>query len=220
VLVSEGMRVGILGSGGVGRALGTAFAEHGHAVTIGSQSPDKPELIEWRKATGRAAATATFAETARTSDLLALCCLGTAVDAVIDLAGPAHFDGKVLIDVTNPLDFSKGMPPTLFVGRDDSLGERVQRKLPKARVVKCFNIVPSSLMGHPQLPGGTPDMIIAGNDAAAKTEVTEILRSFGWSGAIDLGGIEGARWLEGLVGLWIRVVMAVGSYQVAFKVVR
>jgi 8-hydroxy-5-deazaflavin:NADPH oxidoreductase len=214
------MRVGVLGSGGVGQALGSAFAEHGHAVTIGSQTPDKPELVEWRRVTGRGAATATFAETARSSEVLVLCCLGTAVDAVIDLAGPGYFDGKLLIDVTNPLDMSHGMPPGLFVGTTDSLGERVQRKLPKARVVKCFNIVPNSVMGHPQRPGGPPDMIIAGNDAAAKTQVTEILRSFGWNGAIDIGGIEGARYLESLVGLWVRVAIALGDFQVAFKVVR
>jgi 8-hydroxy-5-deazaflavin:NADPH oxidoreductase len=214
------MRVGILGSGDVGRALGTAFAEHGHQVTIGSKSPEKPELRAWKEATGRGAATGTFAEAARSGEVVLLGCLGTAVDAVIDLAEPSNFDGKLLIDVTNALDFSKGMPPGLFVGTTDSLGERVQRKLPKARVVKCFNIVPNSLMGHPQLPGGTPDMIIAGNDAAAKAQVAEILRAFGWNAPIDIGGIEGARWLEAMVALWIRVAGALGSYQVAFKVVR
>jgi len=214
------MRVGILGSGDVGRALGTAFAEHGHQVMIGSKTPGKPELTTWKQATGRGAATGTFAEAARSGEIVVLCCLGSAAEAVIDLAGPPHFDGKLLIDVTNALDFSKGMPPGLFVGTTDSLGERVQRKLPTARVVKCFNIVPNSLMGHPQLPGGTPDMIIAGNDAAAKAQVTEILRSFGWNGAIDIGGIEGARWLEAMVALWVRVAAAVGTYQVAFKVVR
>jgi 8-hydroxy-5-deazaflavin:NADPH oxidoreductase len=214
------MRVGILGSGDVGRALGTAFAERGHSVTVGSKTPEKPELVAWKKATGPNAATATFAEAARSGEILVLCCLGSAVDAVIDLAGSAHFDGKLLIDATNALDFSKGMPPGLFVGVTDSLGERVQRKLPKARVVKCFNIVPNPVMAHPQLPGGMADMIIAGNDAAAKTQVTEILRSFGWSGAIDIGGIEGARWLEAMVPLWVRVASAVGTFQVAFKVVR
>jgi 8-hydroxy-5-deazaflavin:NADPH oxidoreductase len=214
------MRVGILGSGGVGQALGTAFAERGHQVTIGSKTPEKPELVAWKRATGHDAATATFSETARSGEIVVLCCLGSAADAVIDLAGPSNFDGKLLIDVTNALDFSNGMPPGLFVGVTDSLGERVQRKLPKARVVKCFNIVPNSVMAHPQLPGGTADMIIAGNDAAAKTQVTEILRSFGWSGAIDIGGIEGARWLEAMVPLWVRVASAIGNFQSAFKVVR
>jgi 8-hydroxy-5-deazaflavin:NADPH oxidoreductase len=219
-LVNAGMRVGILGSGDVGRALGTAFAEHGHQVTLGTRTVDKPELLAWKQATGRGATIGSFAEAARSGEVLVLCCLGTAVDSVIDLAGPAHFDGKLLIDATNALDLSRGMPPGLFVGLTDSLGERVQRKLPKARVVKCFNIVPNPVMAHPQLAGGTADMIIAGNDAAAKSQVTDVLRSFGWSGAIDIGGIEGARWLEALVPLWVRVAAAVGSYQVAFKVVR
>ncbi|HTW77640.1 MAG TPA: NAD(P)-binding domain-containing protein [Thermoplasmata archaeon] len=214
------MRVGILGSGAVGRALGTAFVEHGHEVTIGSQHTEKDELVAWRRASGPSARTATFAETARQGELLALCCLGEAVDAVIELAGPDHFDGKVLIDVTNPLDFSKGMPPGLFVGLTDSLGERVQRRLPRARVVKCFNIVPNARMGHPERHGEKPDMILAGNDPAAKAQVTEILRSFGWSGAIDIGGIDSARWLEAMVPLWVRVATALGSYDVAFKVVR
>ncbi len=213
------MRVGILGSGDVGRALGSAFAEHGHQVTIGSRTPNKPELVAWAQATAHGAATATFADAANSGEVLVLCCLGTAVDAVIDLAGPAHFEGKLLIDVTNALDFSKGMPPGLFVGTTDSLGERIQRKLPKARVVKCFNIVPNPVMGHPQLKGGTADMIIAGNDAAAKGQVAEILRSFGWDGAIDIGGIEGARWLEGLTALWVRVAMARGNFGLAFKIV-
>jgi 8-hydroxy-5-deazaflavin:NADPH oxidoreductase len=214
------MRVGILGSGDVGRALGTAFAERGHQVTIGSRTPGKPELVAWAKATGHGAATATFAEAGQSGEILVLCCLGSVTDAVIDLAGPEHFEGKLLIDATNALDFSHGMPPGLFVGLTDSLGERVQRKLPNARVVKCFNIVPNAVMAHPQLPGGTADMIIAGNDAAAKTQVTEILRSFGWGGAIDIGGIEGARWLEAMVPLWVRVASAVGTYRSAFKVVR
>jgi 8-hydroxy-5-deazaflavin:NADPH oxidoreductase len=214
------MKVGVLGSGDVGRALGTAFAEHGHAVTIGSKTPNKPELAEWKKKVGRGAATGTFAEAASSGEIVALCCAGTAVDAVLDLAGPVNFNDKLLIDVTNPIDASKGMPPGLFVGTTDSLGERVQRKLPRARVVKCFNIVPAALMGHPQVGGSTADMLIAGNDAAAKGQVVEILKSFGWSGAIDLGGIESARWLEALCAVWVRTAFALGNFQIAFQVLR
>jgi 8-hydroxy-5-deazaflavin:NADPH oxidoreductase len=214
------MRVGILGSGTVGRTLGTAFAEHGHEVTIGSKSPEKEELVAWKRATGHGAATASFADAATRGEVIVFCCLGSAAETVIELAGPDHFDGKLLIDVTNALEISGQGPPGLFVGVTDSLSERIQRKLPRARVVKCFNIVPAPVMVQPEIHGVQPDMMIAGNDAAAKAEVVTILRSFGWSGALDLGGIENARWLEALVPLWVRVAMTLGNFQIAFKAVR
>jgi 8-hydroxy-5-deazaflavin:NADPH oxidoreductase len=212
------MRVGILGSGPVGQALGAGFAAHGHDVKLGSKTPDKPELMKWKKETPGTVSLGTFADVAAHGEVLVLCCLGSATEQVIDLAGPAHFDGKVLIDATNALDFSAGMPPGLFVGGTDSLGERNQRKLPKARVVKCFNIVPNSVMAHPEIHGSVADMMIAGNDEAAKATVVGILREFGWSGAIDIGGIDGARWLEALVPLWVRVAMKIGNFNAAFKV--
>jgi 8-hydroxy-5-deazaflavin:NADPH oxidoreductase len=214
------MRVGLLGSGDVGRALAVAFAEQGHSVTIGTSSPDKAELVAWRGAVGRGVEFASFAQTAERAELAVLCCRGDVAEKVLDLAGPDHLAGKVLIDTTNPLDLSKGFPPGIFVGLTDSLGERVQRKAPKARVVKCFNIVANSLMGHPDRHGSQPDMMIAGNDPSAKAEVVGVLRSFGWSGAIDLGGIESARWLEALVPLWVRVGQAIGTFDFGFKVVR
>ncbi|MGC2360320.1 MAG: NAD(P)-binding domain-containing protein [Thermoplasmata archaeon] len=211
------MRVGILGSGEVGRTLGKGFAEHGHKVKLGSRTPGKPELVQWAQGTGGNASTGTFAEAARHGEVLVLCCLGEAADRVIDLAGPAEFDGKLVIDVTNALDLSHGMPPTLFVGLTDSLGERHQKKLPRSRVVKCFNIVPNSVMVRPTVRGMVPTMIIAGNDDGAKSQVTAILREFGWTEIIDIGGIDGARWLEALVPLWVRVASKVGNFNVAFK---
>jgi 8-hydroxy-5-deazaflavin:NADPH oxidoreductase len=214
------MRVGVLGSGDVGKALGKGFAGKGHDVRLGTNTPGKPELRAWKDGVSGTASVASFADTAAHGELLVLCCAGTAVDAVIDLAGPAHFDGKILIDVTNALDLSHGMPPGLFVGVTDSLGERVQRRLPRAKVVKCFNIVPNPVMVNPKLKGTLPDMIIAGNDAAAKLEVGRILGEFGWPPPIDIGGIEGARWLEALVPLWVRVASALQDFTVAFKVVR
>ena len=211
------MRVGILGSGVVGQTLGTGFASHGHDVKLGSKTPDKPELAKWMQGTSGKVSTGTFAETAAHGEVLVLCCLGLASEQVIDLAGPDHFDGKLLIDATNPLDFSRGMPPGLFVGGSDSLGERHQRKLPRARVVKCFNTVPNTVMIHPVIGGAIPDMMIAGNDPAAKAQVGNILREFGWTGAIDIGGIEESRWLEALVPLWVRVAVKLGNFNSAFK---
>jgi 8-hydroxy-5-deazaflavin:NADPH oxidoreductase len=211
------MRVGILGSGVVGRTLGTGFASHGHDVKIGTQSPSKPDLVQWRSSVKGTASVGSFEEAARHGELLVLACLGTASEEVIRLAGPAQFDGKVLVDATNALDFSKGMPPGLFVGLTDSLGERHQRKLPKARVVKCFNIVPAPVMIHPEIHGSRPSMIIAGNDAGAKSEVERVLKEFGWDGAIDLGGIEESRWLEALVPLWVRTAAKLGNFGMAFR---
>ncbi|TLZ97266.1 MAG: hypothetical protein E6J99_09575 [Methanobacteriota archaeon] len=101
----------------------------------------------------------------------------------------------------------------------DSLGERIQRALPRARVVKAFNTVPNTQMVDPKFSGGTPDLMICGNDAAAKKAVAGIVKEFGWPGALDLGGIEGARWLEASVSLWVLVGMHIGRWDHAFKVV-
>ena len=197
--------------------MGKGFASRGHDVKIGSRNPKGKDLQAWLKETKGKASTGSPAEAAAHGELIVLAVLGAAVDDAIDLAGRDHFDGKVIIDTTNPLDFSKGMPPGLFLGTTDSLGERIQRRLPNARVVKCFNIVSNVSMVDPKLPGGPPDMLIAGDDAAAKKKVTAILKEFGWPGAIDVGGIDGSRWLEATVPLWVRVCSAVGDWNVAWK---
>ena len=214
------MRIGILGSGDVGRALGLGFASKGHDVMIGTRHPDKPELVEWREGAGKRAAVGSFAEAAEHGEVIVLCTLGQAAEAAIDLAGTTGFDGKVVIDVTNPLDLSKGMPPGLFVGTTDSLGEQIQRKLPKAKVVKALNIVSNATMVNPKMREGLPDMMIAGNDAGAKHTVAGLLKEFGWGDPIDVGGIDGARYLEAMVPLWVRVCQAVGSWSVAWKVLK
>ena len=201
-------------------SLGEGFARNGHDVKIGSRTPDKPELQEWRAKTKGKVSTGTLAEAASHGEALVLCPLGAAAETVIDLAGTKHFDGKVLIDVTNPLDFSTGMPPGLFVGTTDSLGERIQRKLPEAKVVKCFNIVNNRTMINPRMKEGLPDMIICGNDPGAKHQVAAFLKELGWGDPIDIGGIDDARWLEALTGLWVRVATTIGSWSVAFKVLR
>jgi predicted dinucleotide-binding enzyme len=149
-----------------------------------------------------------------------LCTLGEATENAIKLAGTPNFDGKLVIDATNPLDFSQGMPPGLFVGTTDSLGERVQRLLPTARVVKCFNIVNNQTMTNPRMKEGLPDMIICGNDEAAKRQVGELLKQFGWAEPIDIGGIEGARWLEAYTALWVRLALKLGSWTIAAKILK
>ncbi len=212
------MKVGILGSGDVGRALGRGFASRGHDVRIGSRSPRSEALQKWLKETKGKTSTGTFADAASFGDVVVLAVHGDAWEQAIDLAGAKSFDGKLVIDAMNALDFSKGMPPSLFVGTTDSLGERVQRKLPSARVVKAFNIVGHANMVDPKVDGSAPDMLIAGNDADAKKRVTGILRDFGWSGVIDVGGIDASRYLEAMVPLWVRVCSSLNNWNVAWKV--
>lgn len=209
-------RVGILGSGMVGQALGLGFAGRGYEVMLGSRTPKSDKLVAWAKKAGTNATTGSFAEAADYGDIVLIATLGSATEEVIDFAGVGNFDGKLVIDATNPLDFSGGTPPGLFVGLTDSLGERIQRKLPNAKVVKCFNTVPSSQMVHPSY--GNAQMLICGYDAAAKRKVTGILKEFGWKGSIDCGGIDGARWLEALVPLWVRVGTALDVWSHAFVV--
>lgn len=210
------MRVGILGSGEVGQALGNGFANRGYDVKIGSRTPNSDKLKAWLDKTGKTASTGTFAETAAYGDLVVLATLGAAAEEVIDLSGASNLAGKVLIDATNPLDFSKGMPPGLFVGVTDSLAERIQRKLPRTKVVKCFNIVPNPQMVNPTFKDA--QMLICGNDVDGKREVVDILEKFGWGNVIDIGNLEGARWLEALVPLWTRVGLALNTWSHVFMV--
>lgn len=210
------MKVGILGSGEVGKTLGRGFASHGHSVKIGSRTPDNEKLKEWRKEVKGDTSTGTFAQAAAYGEVLVFAPLGSAIEEVIGLAGPSNFVNKVVIDTTNPLDFSKGMPPGLFTGPNDSLGERVQIKLPEAKVVKCFNTVPNSRMVNPG--DRNAEMLICGNDAEAKKRVGQILKEFGWAGAIDIGGIKEARWLEAFVPLWVRTAASLNSWDAMFKV--
>lgn len=207
------VNIGVLGSGDVGRVLAAGFASLGHEVMVGSRSPEK--LREWVAASARHHA-GTFAETAEFGDILVLATLGAAAEQAIELAGRDTFRGKVLIDATNPLDFSKGMPPTLFVGTTDSLGEQIQRLLPEARVVKAFNTVGNAHMINPRFPGGPPDMFIGGNDDGAKKIVSQICEHFGW-GVIDLGGIETSRYLEPMCLVWVLHGARSGAWSHAFK---
>ncbi len=214
------MKLGILGSGEVGQFLGIGFASRGHDVMIGTGHPDKPELAAWKKKAGKRASVGSFADAAKHGEVVLICTRGDVTEGVIDAAGPKHFEGKVVIDVTNPLDFSSGMPPGLFVGTTDSLGERIQRKLPKAKVVKALNTVSHTTMIDPRMKDGTPDMLVAGNDAGAKKGVAALLKELGWSEPIDAGDIGGARWLEAWVPLWVRICSNVDSWGVAIRVLR
>lgn len=212
------MEIGILGSGDVGRALGKGFAASGYNVKIGTRNPDKKELKEWLVEVKDNGSVGSFADTAKYGNILLLCCTGNVAEEVIELAGKENFKGKLLIDVTNPLKFAKDSPPGLFVGTTDSLGERVQRLLPDTKVVKCFNTVPNSQMFKPKYDGA--EMIICGNDAEAKKQVTSILKEFGWKDSIDIGGIDGSRWMEAQVVLWLRTGMTLNTFNHIFRIMR
>lgn len=210
------MKIGILGSGDVAQSLGKGFVKHGHDVMIGSREPDSDKLKAWKQAVGSHAHTGTSKEAAKFGEFVVLATLGTGTEAAVDAAGHANFDGKVVVDVTNPLDFSGGSTG-LFVGTTDSLGERVQRKLPRAHVVKAFNTISQVQMVDPRSKHGKPKLMIAGDDEGAKKQVEEFVKGLGWGGVLDCGGIDGARWLEALVPLWVRVGIKLNTWEHIFQ---
>jgi predicted dinucleotide-binding enzyme len=209
------MKVGILGSGDVAKALGAAFLSRGHDVMLGTR--DASKLAQWQSEHSGAKVDS-FADAAAFGELIALATFGMAAEAAIDQAGLQSFAGKVVIDATNPLRFDDS-GVHLAIGFNDSLGERVQRAAPKARVVKAFNTVGNQFFVDPKFDGGPPTMFIAGNDDSAKREVTEILRTFGWDIA-DLGGIEASRYLEPICMAWVVYGAGAGNWHHAFKLLR
>jgi 8-hydroxy-5-deazaflavin:NADPH oxidoreductase len=215
------MRIGILGSGDVGRKLADSFIENKHLVKIGSRNPNQEKLTEWMATHDKAkVSSGTFAEAASFGELDLIATLWAGTADAIKMADPKNFAGKIVIDVTNPLDFSKGMPPRLAIGHTDSAGETVQRMLPDSKVVKAFNTVGNPHFMHPDFLGGPPTMFICGNnDDAKKTVIDDILTKFGWE-TIDIGGIEGARLLEPLALLWITHYFRTGNGNHAFKLLR
>ena len=216
------MKIGILGSGSVGKVLGAAFATLGHEVTLGSREPERDDVQDWRKKAGGKSKSGTFADAARAGDIVVLATAWSGTQNAIALAGPENMKGKVVIDTTNPLDFSAGpgKAPTLAVAGQVSAGERVQQWLPHSRVVKAFNHIGNTHMFRPEFPGGPPDMFICGNDASAKGEVAQILRAFGWPDPIDLGDIAASRYIEPLAMIWILHYFNTGSGAHAFRLLR
>jgi predicted dinucleotide-binding enzyme len=184
---------------------------------IGSRSPDKPELREWRSREGVGVHAGTFAEAAAFGELLVLAVLGNAAQEAISDAGGENFNGKVVIDAMNPLDFSHGFPPRLSITGEDSLGERVQRALPDAKVVKAFNTIGSPFFVDPSFSDGKPTMLIAGDDEDAKRTVGDVIVDFGWPDAIDIGGIEGSRELEAICIVWVKIGGARRAWDHGFK---
>ncbi|MGH7590158.1 MAG: NADPH-dependent F420 reductase [Gemmatimonadales bacterium] len=213
------MKIGVIGSGSVGCALATGFLRRGDDVMLAARDASKQEIRDWAtKAASPHARTGTFAEAAAFGEMIVLATSWPGTEPALRLAGPDRLAGKVLIDVTNPLDASGGAP-RLALANNDSGGESVQRWAPKARVVKAFNIINAALMVHPKFEGGPPDMFIAGNDQDAKQIVTKACTDFGWP-VHDIGGIEGSRMLESLAMLWITIGIRGAGWMHGFKLLQ
>jgi len=214
------MRIAVLGTGMVGRTLATRLVALGHEVRMGSRAPDNEQATEWAAQTGEKASHGTFAQAAAFGELVFNCTAGIASLAALRAAGAGNLGEKILVDVANPLDFSQGMPPTLLVANDDSLGEQIQREFPATRVVKALNTVNCRVMVDPDRVPGEHTAFVSGDDAAAKARVVEILQGwFGWPRVVDLGDITTARGTEAYLLLWVRLFAALGTPDFNIQVV-
>lgn len=204
----------------VGQAIAGKLVSLGHDVTVGTRDPHK--LDDWLASVGRKARVGSFADAAASGEVIFNATAGQGALNALTLAGADNLAGKVLVDISNPLDFSQGMPPSLFVSNTDSLGEQIQRAFPEAKVVKTLSTMNANVMINPQLvAGGDHTIFVSGDDAAAKAQVETILRDwFGWQDIVNLGGIETARAVEMAVPLWVAILMQTGTPMFQFKVVK
>lgn len=214
------MNIGILGTGDVGRTLAQAWANAGHTVHIAGRQAQHPQQ-GWAQANG--IGYGTFAAVAAWADVVVNATSGRGTLSALEQAGADALKGKVLVDVANPLDFSNGMPPSLFIVNTDSLGEAVQRALPNTRVVKALNTLSCRFMVNPKgIANGVHDLFLCGDDAPAKATVCALLGDLGWSSdhLIDLGGIAQARGTEQLLPIWVRLWGVLGTDAFNFHIAR
>jgi predicted dinucleotide-binding enzyme len=215
------MKIGVLGTGMVGHAIGTKLVQLGHEVKMGARSAANEKAAQWVQASGAGASQGTFADAAAFGEIVFNCTSGGASLEVLRQAGADNLQGKVLIDIANPLDFSHGMPPSLSVCNTDSLGEQIQRAFPEVRVVKSLNTVNCNLMVNAALLPGEHIMFVSGNDADAKAQVTSILKDwFGWKAVIDLGDITSARATEMTLPIWVSLMGKLGTPMFNFAIVK
>jgi predicted dinucleotide-binding enzyme len=225
------MKIAVLGTGMVGRALAGRLSGLGHDVTIGTRDPQatlsrtepdgmgNPPYSEW--AAGHHEVTlASLHEAASGAELVVNATNGSGALPALEQAGAEHLAGKVLIDISNPLDFSQGFPPTLFVKDTDSLGEQIQRAFPQTKVVKTLNTLNADLMVDPASLGAESSIFLSGDDSGAKATVTGLLESFGHTDVIDLGDISTARGTEMYLPIWLRLMGALGTAAFNVKIVR
>ena len=218
------MKIGIIGTGIVGNTLGTALIAKGHEVKMGSRDAINEKAIEWTKVNGKNASQGTFEDAVVFGDIIFNCTKGEHSLEALNAAGEQNLANKILVDVANPLDFSKGMPPTLTLVNDTSLGETIQAAFPQTKVVKTLNTLNASLMVDAnQLANGDHNLFICGNDEGAKQKVKQLLNeNFNWKieNIIDLGDITNSRGTEQLLPIWIRLWGALGTAEFNFKIVR
>jgi len=220
------MNIGVLGTGVVGQTIATALTEKGHNVRMGSRSANNEKAAEWVKKSNNHATQGDFNDAASFGEIVFLCLNGNHAIDVVRSIDAENVAGKIIIDVTNPLDFSKGMPPRLIEGLNNStsLGEEIQNAWPGARVVKTFNTVNCDVMVNPKLiNNGDHTLFICGDDADAKNKVKHFLvDTFGWrpESLLDLGGIVASRGTEAYVPFWVMMMQATGSPMFNVKVVK
>lgn len=214
------MKVAVLGTGTVGVALATRLVEVGHEVRMGSRTPDNAAAAGW--ATQHRGGHGTFAEVAGWGELLVNATSGLVSLAAFSTVTVGDLTGKVVLDVSNPLDFSGGFPPEVRLDGDRSVAEQLQQAYPAARVVKALNTLNADLMGHPERLSEPTNLFLAGDDARAKVTVAELLHRFGWSpeSVIDLGGLVAARGLEHYVRFWVDLMAGLGTASFNVRVVR
>ena len=212
------MKMGVLGSGMAAQALSARLAELGHDVVIGT--PDAEELKGWQSSNQKVMI-GSFAETAAHGEMVFNATNGAASLNALRLAGVENLAGKILVDVANPLDFSNGFPPSLTVFGTDSLAEQIQRAFPSTKVVKTLNTVTPRVMTHPlEVANGDHHVFISANDMDAKTQVTELLRSFGWIHIFDLGDLSTARGTEAYLLLWVRLYGSMNTSMINMKIMK
>jgi hypothetical protein len=214
------MQIGILGTGVVGQTIGARLTQLGHDVMLGSRSATNEKAAKWVSENAPRAKQGTFANAAEFGEIVFNCTSGQVSLDALGAAGTANLAGKTLVDVSNPLDFSKGFPPTLTVCNTDSVAEQIQAAFPDAKVVKTLNTMTAAVMVNPGLVPGEHDVFVSGNDAGAKSQVTDLLRSFGWRTVIDLGDIATARGPEMVLPLWLRLMGAFKTPIMNFHVAR
>ncbi|MGI8608736.1 MAG: NADPH-dependent F420 reductase [Candidatus Dormibacteria bacterium] len=216
------MRFAVLGTGIVGRTVGGKLVTLGHEVTMGSRRADHPDAVAWAAAAGENARVATFADAAAAGEMVVNATMGMATMEVLKAAGAEKLGGKVLVDISNPLDFSRGFPPSLSIVNTGSLAEQIQSAYPDVRVVKTLNTMSAPVMVEPSLVPGHHNVFVSGNDSEARTQVSALLQTFGWPAEdiIELGDITTARGAEMYLPLWVRLFGVIGTPHFNVNVVR
>jgi len=212
--------IAILGTGMVGDTLGTKLVSLGHKVKMGSRTANNEKASAWAALNGERASNGTFADAAAFGEIIFNCTSGQVSLEALQLAGRENLQGKTLVDVANPLDFSKGMPPSLTICNTDSLGEVIQRQFTDVKVVKTLNTMNCQLMTNPGVLKDPGNVFICGNDSDAKAEVESLLQSFGWESIIDLGDISAARGTEQILPIWVRLMGKLGTPMFNFSIVQ